>query len=122
MREFDIIIYVYNILIFPKVDFGIFYKAALTFYIIVNILFLNMLKNNRYNRLIYFLYIMINISLTIFGYSEIFTIIMYVFETGNYSDILDIFIGNNFFTHIIFFLEVLFPISYFRVNNPMLKK
>ncbi len=65
---------------------------------------------------------MINILLIIPSYLNIFsTTVIYIFETGNYLSILDIFTGDNFFNHIIFFLEIILPIIYLKKYNSMLK-
>lgn len=113
-------IFLYNMLIFTKVDGYIFYKIYLTLCIAVNILFLDTIMKKKYNRWIYFLYILTNISLVLPVYLDIFGVVIYryTFEILDYLQILNIIfyeiIIDNFFYHIIFFLEIILPIVYFK--------
>lgn len=119
-NTFEKDIFFYNMLIFTKVDGYIFYKIYLTLCIAVNILFLDTIMKKKYNRWIYFLYILINISLVLPVYLDIFGVVMYyyTFEILEYLRILNIIfyeiIVDNFFNHIIFFLEIILPIVYFK--------
>ena len=69
---------------------------------------------------IYFLYIMTSISLLLPVYLNIFGVVIYryTFEILDYLQILNIIfyeiIIDNFFNHIIFFLEIILPIVYFK--------
>ena len=87
------------------INFFIYYKIFLVFYIVVNILFLNIILKKKQNKLIYFVYIISNI---------LFIIPIYVLIHSGRGTILDIltnhetFIGDNLFLHIIFFLYQLF--------------
>ena len=116
-------IFFYNMLIFAKVDGYIFYKIYLTLCIVVNILFLDIIMKKKYNRWIYFLYIMISISLVLPVYLDIFGVVIYHYtlEILDYLQILNIIfyeiIIDNFFNHIIFFLEIILPIVYFKNFN-----
>lgn len=91
------------------INFFIYYKIFLVFYIVVNILFLNIILKKKQNKLIYFVYIISNI---------LFIIPIYVIiSRGTILDVLtnyETFIGDNLFLHIIFFLEVVLPIIYFK--------
>lgn len=93
------------------INFFIYYKIFLVFYIVVNILFLNIILKKKQNKLIYFVYIISNI---------LFIIPIYVVINSGRGTILDVltnyetFIGDNLFLHIIFFLEVVLPIIYFK--------
>ena len=113
-------IFLYNMLIFTKVDGYIFYKIYLTLCIAVNILFLDTIMKKKYNRWIYFLYILTNISLVLPVYLDIFGVVIYryTFEILDYLRILYIIfyeiIIDNFFNHIIFFLEIILSIGYFK--------
>ena len=100
------------------INFFIYYKTFLVFYIVINILFLNIILKKKQSKLIYFVYIINNI---------LFIIPIYVLINSGRGTILDIltnhetFIGNNLFLHIIFFLEVVLPIIYFKNYKLTLK-
>ena len=91
------------------INFFIYYKIFLVFYIVVNILFLNIILKKKQNKLIYFVYIISNILFIIPIY--------FIISRGTILDVLtnyETFIGDNLFLHIIFFLEVVLPIIYFK--------
>lgn len=121
-ETFKIFIYFYSNFTFSMVDADIFYNIILIFCIAVNILFLNIIFKNKYRKVIYFLYIMTTILFIQSYYLLIaWNIIFYIIKTGEYLSVLDVFTGNNFFYHIVFFLEVILPIMYFKNYKSMLK-
>ena len=114
-EKIDISIYFHYIMLIMLllgheiVNFFIYYKLLLVFYIVVNCLFLDIILKKKYNKLIYILYLIINTLLIIPIY--------YYINLGR-GTILDILIHefreDNLFLYIIFFLEVILPVIYFR--------
>ena len=127
LRAIGSTIYFYNLLISTVVDVYISYEAHLIFYIVVNISFLSIIIGKKYNILLYFLYIITNMLLILPLYLDIFSILIYsyTFEIIGNLRILNIIFSeiiiDHFFTHIIFFFEVVLPIIYFRNYKLMLK-
>lgn len=115
-----------NMFFLKNIDTYKLYHIILILFIFINILFLVFILKNKYNFLMFLFYILLVILLMvpdyIFGMSNI---IIYIFRTGNYIESFNVFfneiIKDRFVYNIIFFLQIIFPISYFVIMKQKIK-